>query len=108
MTHEFNSPPEGLKEIHIREWCDLLFHYQSSEKQLRQVRTDDDIYDLIMFPIPNFKNKELGIAVMKDWFNFGTGQPRQINIVRLCRYGSDADWEEFQRLFAAQFAGDNS
>jgi hypothetical protein len=103
----YNDAPEGLKEITLDEWQRGMFHYclyQSDSKQVRGEQT----FDLRLFDVPNFENKKLGYAIMNDWFDKEKGKNRPKNIVRFCRYGTDADWIKFENRFASQFAHDNS
>lgn len=101
MSHEYNTAPEGLKVIPVREWTHGMFQYCLKQSESRQVRDrDNDMYfDLRMFDVPNFDNKKLGYAIMNDWREDET---------RFCRYGLDEDWISFERRFAAQFVNDNS
>lgn len=103
----YNDAPEGLEVITLDEWQRGMFHYclcQSDSKQVRGEQT----FDLRLFDVPNFENKKLGYAIMNDWFDKEKGKNRPKNIVRFCRYGTDADWIKFENRFAAQFATDNS
>lgn len=110
MKSEYNTAPEGLKEISLQEWQRGMFQYNISigggrhvsDKELKQ------FFDLRLFSVPNFEDKQLGYAIMDDWFNSETGKRRPEAIVRFCRYGTAENWESFERRFAAQFAGDNS
>lgn len=104
---EYNSAPEGLKEITLDEWQRGMFHYNLNQSHSKQVR-GEQTFDLRLFDVPNFENKKLGYAVMNDWFDKEKGKNREKNIIRFCRYGSDLDWKKFENRFAAQFAGDNS
>jgi AAA15 family ATPase/GTPase len=103
----YNDAPEGLKEITLEEWQKGMFLYRLEKSDSKQVR-GEQIFDLRLFDVPNFENKKLGYAIMNDWFDKESGMNRSKNIVRFCRYGSDADWSNFKNRFAAQFAGDNS
>lgn len=105
--HEYNTAPEGLKEIKLEEWRDGMFTYCIQPVESRQVRGDQTC-DLRMFDVPNFENKKLGYAIKWDWFDNEKGKNRPEPRTVFCRYGLDEDWEKFQRRFAAQFAGDNS
>jgi len=108
-TH-YNSAPEGLKEITQKDWVRGMFMYCIKEPENRQVRRDEDFgtCDLRLFPVPNFEDKPLGYAVMRDWFDNENKTNREVEIIRFCRYGRDDDWKAFENRFAAQFAGDNS
>ncbi len=109
----YNNAPEGLKEIPLEQWTLGMFHYCIEEPDSRQVRRsegreEEDTFDLRMFPVPNFDDKPLGYAIMRDWFDKETGRNRKVAVTRFCRYGRDDDWKSFESRFAAQFAGDNS
>lgn len=103
----YNDAPEGLVEISLDEWQRGMFHYCLEKSDSKQVR-GEQTFDLRLFDVPNFENKKLGYAIMNDWFDKEKGKNRPKNIVRFCRYGTDADWSKFENRFAAQFAGDNS
>ena len=107
MAHDYNTAPEGLKEISLEEWTNEMFCYCLGPKESRQVR-GEKTFDLRMWDVPNFDGKKLGLAVMRDWFDNETGKNRPIMITRFCWYGLDEDWRVFRSKFAAQFAGDNS
>ena len=105
--NHYNSVPEGLKEITLEEWTDGMFMYCKEKDESRQAR--DPFYcDLIMFDVPNFDNKKLGFAIMRDWFDNIKQKNKPEQITRFCRYGLDEDWKRFEIKFAAQFANDNS
>ena len=104
---DYNSAPEGLKEITLDDWQRGMFHYNLYQSDSKQVR-GDQTFDLRLFDVPNFDQKKLGFAVMHDWFNKEKGKNRPQAITRFCRYGKDEDWKSFENRFAAQFAGDNS
>lgn len=106
--NNYNSAPEGLKEISLREWTDGMFEYCLDPVESRQVKGEEGTYDLRLFPVPNFDNKKLGYAIMRDWFDNQKEKVRDMDITRFCRYGTDEDWKNFKSKFAAQFAGDNS
>ncbi len=103
----YNDAPEGLKEIPLSEWQRGLFHYRLFEPQSKQVR-GEQTFDLRLFDVPNFENQKLGYAIMNDWFDKEVGLNRPTPIVRFCRYGTDEQWNIFEKRFNAQFAGDNS
>ncbi len=107
MSDDYNNAPEGLKEIPLEDWTNGMFTYCIKPCESRQVR-NQIFCDLRMFDVPNFEDKKLGYAIMRDWYNNVTKQNRPEVIVRFCRYGNDADWLKFEHKFAAQFAGDNS
>lgn len=104
----YNEAPEGLKEITLEEWQRGIFLYCIEKADLKQVSRNGQTFDLRLFDVPNFKNDKIGFAVMNDWFDSEKGRNREKNIVRFCRYGTDEQWNNFDRAFAAQFAGDNS
>jgi hypothetical protein len=111
--NHYNNAPEGLKEISLKEWTFGMFCYCTEKADGRQVRQsesreEEDTFDLCMFSVPNFDNKPLGYAIMRDWFDKETGRNRREAVTRFCRYGTDEDWKSFEGRFAAQFSGDNS
>jgi len=108
MAHEFNTAPEGMKEISLEEFTKHMFHYVLGQPDSKQV-TDPRNYGLRMFPLGYGKEKEdLGFAIMNDWFNDETKKNRDKPLIRFFRYGSREKWNKFTAHFIGQFQGDNS
>lgn len=104
---DYNTAPEGLKEIPLEEWTTDFFCYCLPAPESRQV-LGEQIFNLRMFDIQNFDKKKIGLAIMDDWYDSETHGCRKKRITRFCRYGLDEDWTIFRNKFAAQFSGDNS
>lgn len=104
----FNHEPLGLEVIDMEMWMHMFFHYQKRKPELRQVFGTPAYgsYDLIMMDIPNFNNDKLGIGIMRVYHENGLRltEPKYL----FTRYGTADQWLNFERRFAAQFAGDNS
>jgi len=106
---DYNTAPVGLKEISPEEFSRGIFHYCKDAWESKQVR-GENVFDLQMIPLPydEAKKKDLGYAIMRDWYDREKKRNRPKAIIRFCRYGLDEDWIKFENAFAAQFAGDNS
>ena len=109
MKTGYNTAPVGLKEITLEEFTRGIFHYCKDAWESKQVR-GEIFFDLQMIPLvyDKAKEKDLGFAIMRDWYDPETKRNRETTLIRFCRYGLDEDWNKFERQFAAQFAGDNS
>lgn len=104
----YNEAPEGLVEITLEQWQRGMFLYCIEKSDSKQVRRNDQVFDLRLFDVPNFKNDKIGFAIMDDWFDSEAGRNTEKKIIRFCRYGTEQQWKDFDRAFAAQFANDNS
>lgn len=104
---QFNEPLKDPRDISEKEFNRMMFLYQFSAPELRQV-FEPDRYDAMTFALKD--RPELGIAIVR----FNTRRKDHLGIIRFSRvyeyycYGGVDAWHDFSLAFATQFAGDNS
>lgn len=109
--NKFNQYPPNWHEISNEEFAKIFFHYQTPTSEFRQMFSQNEkgINDMMrgyttakLYPISNFDNDEIGIALFQIYINSG------LQRVGFAKFGTDENWMKFEGKFVAQFRGDNS
>ena len=107
----YNKTPAHLWEITRDEFMRDMFHHTWKQESRQVFDQPGRPFSLRMFNIYEKDSIKLGIAIMQETTDCVGGTKlfsSTTRFYRYCRYGSEGDWLNFRRAFAAQFAGDNS
>jgi len=94
---KFNTIPEMLVQCTEEKYMDIIFNFQSEEKELRQIFSPKR-FDLVMYSIKNKWGFSIGVAIKKE----------QNGTYSYCSFGKEEDMESFLSRFNLQFEKNNT